>query len=520
MSESYRLRASARREDRLQTIFPIREIYDFVKDLNHINIYLIYDQRRLNEDHTSYFDQISFSLKKYFSIEISKNFPTNEEKLVAIKIDTKNPKESLDIITDNRDFDFASQLCIFVYDGEKIRKGLIVGLTRYYKLIKGKSTFYSSPKQIDKIPYRGRTTVDSEEEKNLAKEILFDYFSSDNVVECLLKDANDGELAFERLVLPGKEDHLHWHRKTEENLFERIKLCKKEDLMDLIEKEDSFSFYPSLSKRIDFGEQEIKVKSKFVRENDPPKILFKGDGTDLVARTSDILKSLCEELEIPSIYLFSGSKSARVQCFIDYEEIFGKLSAIDRDFPFIGASYQKKPRTQEELYENILTSFNKAFNLELIKKLAENKLLTRELNGKQVPNITFNSKSKFRPVSMLIDSPPTVSIGLGSPKLIKRLDEKSKENLGWKKNFIPLVCTPIEKCPSSEEEILQKFNILSSFDYFEKNYKNILGDMEKKITSRTLEKIFEKTEDNKEEFQDFCVLEEENFLRKHYGIPI
>ena len=510
MAEAYRLKASAIKKDKLEMAFPISEIQDFVKDLGKASIYLIYDQRKSKEDHAlNYFTQILTSLKKYFNVNFGIEYPIPYEKDVAvIKIESKNPKEILDIITDTRDFHFASQFCVFVYNDEKaIDKSLIIGLKKYYKYPKGKSTFHSSPKQIDKIPYRGKTTVESDEEKSLVKKIVLNYLAVDSVAECLLKDADESEIGFERLVLPGKEEHVHWHLKLRENLFERVKLQSKKDLVKLVEEEDAFSFYPSLSKEIVWNEQKVKVRHKFVRELDPPEILSKSEGIKLVAEISDITKSLCEELEIPSIYMFSGSRSARVQCFIDSYDVLNNLEKIAKDFPFIGVAYEKKPRTIEDLYKNVYRSFKKAFDLFLINKLNEKHLLFRELYKKPVPNVTFNSKSELKPLTILVDSPSAVSIGMGSQKVIKRIDG----------NLIPLVCKPIEKCPASEEEILQEFNIRSAINYFEKNSKKILNSLEKKITSKTFEKIFEKTAKNEKEFKHLCTLKEEDFLRNYFN---
>jgi hypothetical protein len=506
MSEAYRLKAS--KKDNLKTVFPISEIQDFVKDLKKASIFLIYDQRKLKEEHAfNYFTQILKPLKNYFNVNVSIEYPIPYEIGVSVvKIESENPKEIIDIITDTPDFHFASQLCIFVYKDEKtIDKSLIIGLKGYYKYPKDKATFYSV-KQIDKIPYRGKTTVESDEEKKSVKKMVFDYLTIDSVAECLLKDTDGSEIGFERLILPGKEGHIHWRRKLEKNLFEKVKLQSKNDLVKLVEEEDAFSFYPSLSKEIDWNEQKVKVRHKFVRELDPPEILTKGDGIKLVTKISDITKSLCEELEIPSIYMFSGSKSARVQCFIDYYDILNNLEKFDKDFPFIGAAYKEKPRKIEELYKSVYRSFNKAFDLELINKLDEKGLLLREFNRRPVPNVTFDSKSELRSLTILVDSPSAVSIGIGSPKVIKRINEK----------IVPLVCKPIEKCPSSEEEILQEFNIQSAISYFEKNSKKILNNLEKKITSKTFEKIFEKTAKNEKEFFDLCSLNEDEFFRKYF----
>jgi hypothetical protein len=507
VSEVYRLKASSRKRDSLKEIFPIEEIEKLIHDFNLNVIYLIYDLRRKNEDHASiYFSHIEEVLFKYFDIKPEKDFLIEgETDVVKIKIKCKNPSQIFPILVDDeREFNFADQLYILRLDGNKVSKSVIVGRRYYYKCLEKPSY---NPIQIDKIPYRGRTTVENEEEKGKAKKILLDYFSTPEVLECLFKDA-DGKVGFEKLVLPGKEDHVHW-RKRVNNHFEEIEIKSREDFKKLIEKEDAACFYPPLTKQVYFKGKLIKVKHKFVCEYDPPEILKKDrKGMEIVAKISDMVNSLFEELNIPTIYLFSGSKSARNQNFIDYEDLLENLRKIKKDFSFLGYAFYTKPKGIEDEYRNIVSkSFNSAISLELIKKLDRNNLLKRELNGKLVPNVTFNPRGKFKPLSILVDFPHAVSIGVGSPKKVLR-DEKTKE-------LTFLGCAPIERCPISDEERLN-FKLQNISDYFKKNYQNILKKMERKIKATTFEKIFEKFLNREEEFLDFHVLKEEKFLEKYY----
>jgi hypothetical protein len=509
VSEIYRLRASSKKRDILKEIFPIEEIEKFLNEFNPDTIHLIYDLRRKNEDHAStYFSHIEEVLFKYFGANLEKNFLIpGETNVVNIRIKCKDLKKIFPILIDEeREFNFADQLYILKFDGKKVIKSMIVGRKNYYKYLEKPSP---NPVKIDKIPYRGRTTVENEEEMKIAKKVLLDYFDSNpEVLDCLFEDAC-GKVGFEKLMLPGKEDHIHWRRKVNDH-FEEFEIKSGEDFKKLVEGEDASCFYPSLTKVVNFKGRLIKVKHKFVCEYDPPEILRKDKkGMEIVAKISDMANSLFEELGIPSIYLFSGSKSARNQCFIDYESVLENLEKIKKDFPFLGYAFPTKPKGIEDEYRNIVSkSFNSALYLEFVRKLYKNNLLKRMLNERQILNVTHNPRSKFRAVSILVDFPHAVSIGMGSPKKILREKERGKLTF--------LGCAPIEKYPLSEEEMLN-FKLENISDSFKKNYQNILKNMERKIEVKTLEKIFERFIEREREFFDFQVLKEEKFMEKYYN---
>jgi hypothetical protein len=509
VSEIYRLRASSRKRDILREVFPIEEIEKFVHDSNPNIIYLIYDLRRKNEDHASiYFSHIEEVLFKYFDVKPEKDFLVQgETNVVKIRIEHEDLSKIFSILLDDqREFNFADQLYILRLEKNKVLKSMIVGLKNYYKFLE-KCPY--PPTIFKKVPYKGRTSVENEEEKVLAKRVLLDYFNpSQEVVECLFEDTN-GKAGFEKLVLPGIEDHIHWRRRNKH--FEEVEIKSSEDFKKLVEEEDAACFYPSLTKQVNFKGKTIKIKHKFVCEYDPPEILRKDrEGLEIVAKISDIANSLFEELAIPSIYLFSGSKSARNQSFIDYEDVLENLDKIKKDFPFLGYAFSTKPKGMEDEYRNIVSKcFNSAIYLELVKKLYKNNLLRRLLNEKPVLNVTHNPRSKFRALSILVDFPHAVSIGIGSPKAILR--DKEKKELTF------LGCAPIEKYPVSEKEMLS-FKLENISDYFKKNYQSILKSMERKIEAETLEKIFERFIEREREFFDFQVLKEEKFIEKYYGL--
>jgi hypothetical protein len=510
VAEIYRLRASSRKRDILKEINPIEEIEKFIHDSNPNIIYLIYDLRRKNEDHASiYFSHVRKVLFKYFGVKLEKSFLIKgETKVEKIRIEYKDFSQIFPILVDdNREFNFADQLYILRLEGNKVLKSMIVGSKNYYKFLE--TNFSSPPVLVNKIPYRGRTTVENEEEKKLAKKVLLDYFNSGReVLDCLFEDAC-GKTSFERLVLPGKEEHMHWRRRVNEH-FEEVEIKSSEDFKKLVEGEDAACFYPPLTKQVIFKGKPIKVKHKFVCEYDPPEILRKDKkGREIVAKISDTANSLFKELEIPSIYLFSGSKSARNQSFIDYEDVLENLEEIKREFPFLGYAFSISKGIEDECRNIVSKCFNSAFYLELVKKLHRNNLLKRIVNGEPVFNVTHNPRSEFRALSVLVDFPHAVSIGIGSPKTILRDMER--------KELTFLGCAPIEKYPVSEKEMLN-FKLENISDFFRKNYQNILKNMESEIKAENLEKIFKRFEGREREFLDFQVMSEERFMEKYYGL--
>lgn len=87
-------------------------------------------------------------------------------------------------------------------------------------------------------------------------------------------------------------------------------------------------------------------------------------------------------------------------------------------------------------------------------------------------------------------------------------------------NFSITICTPIEKCPETKEEILKETNIITSSKNFESNYQKVKEKMEKKIGINVIKNILSKVENeiSLKEFEEFLFLDEIEFLKKYYKL--
>lgn len=535
--ERYRLFTSARKVDRLKNIHRIEYIYKFLEKLKKKPVEKVIFQfnfslRKWREDHcNSLYNSIKFGLENYCKCDVSEKFYSPNVKTLEVKTNPELANSVLDVITETNHYNYAQVCIVGLYTPEKREVSwcsgisLVSGNGNYYKKsVVEKLTKFVPVKieQIEKIPYRNGTTVENEEEINWLKKNLCEYLDDESpTAEILFRDCMGNRVAFERVKLPGSEDHLRWRRKVGE-VFEEVRIRSKEDLRELIKNDDAFSLYPAVQGEIKHSGKLMKIKTKFVMEFDTPNLMRK-NRIGLAAKVADTIQQLFKELRIPTLYLHSGSRSARSQCFIDYYSILENLESVKRDFPFIGIVGTKEIRKPEELYNIVIKCFERCLGIEILEKLKKKDLLFTEVNEKVVPTITFNKRGELRPISILIDRPLTVSIGVGSPKKLVPLKENEEILLNlsenyrkWKIRYVPTVCTPIERCPKSEKEIVEKTNIVKAYNTFDEKFWLLIGKMKERIDIETIERVLKKYLGKERMLSDFVTMKELLFIRKYY----
>jgi hypothetical protein len=540
--ERYRLLAAAERTDSLTTMHDNSKIFASVEEFSKlpdalytITLYTIFNKRKTNEDHFTPLYSLKSAFEEYFGCDVHEDYPikrgeTYDRNIVAMRIQKKiRPyekeviKKVLAILTNQNHFHYSVQFCFFAEKEGNIPFFLTTGKTEYFRWIlkRRKPERFIS---VEDVSYRGRETYENSLDKQLLKSILIWFFNEYyGARKCLFKDSAMGKVAFDRLCPPAKQDHLHWRMKINEEYSEF--LADSETIFPtLVDQEDAFAFYPAVQKEFEFDDKKINVKHKIVREYDPAPILPQS----IVAKISDAAHEVYKEFGIPTIYLHSGSRSARDQCFVDVISLLKEIENIEKEFPFIGVTTKEEAKNIEDRYHRIIRAYERATDLFLIEKLFEKDLLFQKIYGKKAPSITFDKGSELRPVSILVDTPDAVSIGIGSPKKRLVIDEKTKdilqESVPRKElldllHSIFLICTPIDTCPKTKEETINKCNMLTGGEYFNKNYQQILKEMDKKLVPNTIRKCFENIQENermKKKFDDLCKLREEIFLKESY----
>lgn len=512
-AERERLFGEARRKDVLRELWDVQPILSnletTLEDENNLTFRVVFDDGKTREDQSKKFwDYISNELfPEGFDLR-----PEKRDDVIVITLSGKVTKDDiyfcLDSIFGNRFIHF-SQAFLLELNGRVVLKTLCS--EDYSKYLGSEYIFFN----VVKRPYKGRTSygisIREDEQKVFIRNILLSLFCLKEEcpfgvgVKKLLYEGSKGrELAFEKMVPLGKEDHLHWRVNGKKiGIIDSEK--RLDDILTEIIKKDGICFYPKISQKVNG----IEIPTKLVFEMDPRRETLRNAWI-----ASQYLVEVLERLHIPYLLLHSGSKSCRAEVFLDGRAIMEKSEELLEEFPFIGKVSKKSLEDEKVRYRAICKTLQKAIFIYIYNLMRDKEL------GDVRFNLTMNKFSIGRYI--LFDLPPTVSIGEGSPKTLVDISEIYKYNDGYKDlnraiRYGFTLCTPIrrEEIPESKEDIYRITNFLSASQRIEKYYKIYVEQMNKRIMPRELADTFGKIPQR--QFDILCVKGERKF-KKLYPI--
>jgi len=533
-AEEYRLRTQGIKQDRvtntystLQEILPnyLEKLIRFPFQFK-VKVYVVFDdqsaQRHGKEEARSYGRYLKSTLSgkdcPVSSVDVNPNIT-----IVKVENSPFNRdflKEFLHFVVAPRAFQFSEACSIIPVDqSDEPFTNLSLVYTdgfhqKYLPKLHGVSVF-PSPKSA----YIGRSTIFEEltyysgTEKELIKKLLLQIFDPTlnmGVYQLLSAECKGRLFAHEKLVPPAKEIRQHWRINVNGKYVDAEYHPKIFEQM--IIKDDAFSFYPSVRQALEFKGKKLEVQNRLIVEVDPHT-----SSVEYAGKVFDVLTSAATRLGLPIRRFHSGSSSARIHVEVDAENVLDKTSYLLDEYPFIGCGLKKRRGNIETDYKAIIGALKDAIFL-----------TTYSYSYKEHPPKITKNKFNYDYNTALIDF-PSDSIGVGSPKKIKRLDAKSREilrkinqdNPNWNSwenlPFTINMCTPLlddEKAPKSDDEILSLSNTLSATEKINQNFMTLKGRMDKKVTTDTIETVLKRI--SEEQFQNLHYLSEENFRKKYH----
>jgi len=503
-----RLYSQAKLADRLTQVFYGGFLPNYVKDilentfLSGLKVNVLFDETpKTTEDKTElphgeqYFSLLSHRLfgsgctlkptevaPHIFSIEVDKSLTGTKEDAMTF----------LNQVMESRALEFAKGLSIIPMNnyGEPIYPyALFLGQKDYLQYLPK----IPDPKKFftPKTQYRGATTYEvihyfTDVEKDLLKKQLLDILSNHGVRKTLFAECQNREIAYERLVPPGEEEHQRWRVKLEDYWWVKSEVSKPEDLDKMTILYDILGYYSKLKQNIKTDEGTVELLTKLVLEIDP-----RFSTIEHVGFIFDKLTRATSDLGLPFIPYHSGSSSPRIHMNTDTEGILADAIGICEDFSFIGAGFNKPIKTSIDAYNVIMRGLADALYLYTYNK-------TRYYRE---PNITRNKFSSEYGLC-LFDRPTDVSIDGGSAKKIIRMTDKIRKTLqeideGFMKIPVTVtICTPLrynESAPKTPEEILKLCNHISAVERLNDMWPTIERKMGEKITSQHIRNVFKRT---------------------------
>ena len=545
MLEKYRLFAQATESDLLRKKEFVEPVYSKLKSFAQsaasttdyrFELHVVYDNRaeRRNwhrKDHSQpLFDHVEYTLQEFFGAQVERVQPIRRDGFVepdvwdvAIEVsakgsELKNLETILDIVTGSIHYHHADQSVYIIRDKKtgKLVTELHGGEGQYYKWVLGDRKLLTDlekmgfPKlPMPKVPFSGRTTAKNPRQLELIKQLTQDYLSRTAAESVLRKDFGGALVAYERISPEGKETHQAWRitYSDEEILrefFGEIDSSQEigESLYRMVERHNAFAFYPAVKKN--------GIRHKLVREYDRPRAM----PMEVAGEISDVIHRTTNELGIPSLYAYSGSNSARDQTFIDVDDLIEKADSIVKRYPFLAGLSKRKLSFKFDYYNCIIRALELCVNMKVAEELDEQNMLWKTMRKvwqrnvlneyeqvpKTVPTVTFSRESRTRPLSLLVDSATTCSIGIGSPKAYLELTDERRRALAdvdirYANINLPLtllICIPITAAPRSTEEKWKACNMYSAMETLQEPGE-VLRRMDEKITAETVTAVFAET---------------------------
>ena len=439
-----------------------------------------------------------------FSVEIDKPLGDGKE----------DTEIFFDQITKPRALQFSKGLSLIPLDerGEPVYNlAIFLGEQNYLQFlpkIPGPTPFFTP-----KTQYRGKTTFEmihyfGVEEKELLKKQLYEIIGNYGVRLAIFAECENREIAYEKLVLPGKEEHQRWRVRVEGYDWIKPEINSPADLDRMIFLDDLLGIYPKLKQQIETDEGILELQTRLILEIDP-----RSSDLEYTGFVFDKMTKAIKDLGLPFRRFHSGSLSPRVHIEIETEDILENAFDICENFSFLGAGVNKPISTIKDAYNAIISGVTDSIFLYTWNKSKFYKL----------PKITKNKFSTERDFC-LFDRPTNVSIAGGSPKKIVRLNRKTREilekvDVDEKYKKIPVtvsMCTPLldnEPTPKTPEKILELCNPLFAIDRLNAMYLTLERKMSEKITSEHVKQIFDKTP--RKQFKNLHEMDERNFRAKY-----